>query len=82
MKAKHWPGVFAKSDSACQHVQHLSVSRFVHRLHPLALSARKHAAWAGASEWDPDIHGPFDDSANEDILRGRVVRMAAANEIS
>jgi cyclic dehypoxanthinyl futalosine synthase len=33
-----------------------------------------------AQEWDPDTHGPFDDSTNEDILRGRVVRMAGADE--
>jgi len=33
-----------------------------------------------AQEWDPDVHGPFDDSTNEDILRGRVVRMAGAEE--
>src|SRR5207237_7934074 len=31
-------------------------------------------------EWDPDVYGPFDDSTNEDILKGRVVRMAGAEE--
>ncbi len=33
-----------------------------------------------AREWDEATDGPFDDSANEDILKGRVVRMAGAEE--
>src|SRR5207244_9344075 len=33
-----------------------------------------------AQEWDPEARGPFDDSTNDDILRGRVVRMAGAEE--
>jgi cyclic dehypoxanthinyl futalosine synthase len=41
---------------------------------------RENTPLGRAQEWDPDIHGPFDDSVNEDILRGRVVRMAGANE--
>jgi cyclic dehypoxanthinyl futalosine synthase len=41
---------------------------------------RENTPLGRAREWDPAIHGPFDDSANEDILRGRVVRMAGADE--
>src|SRR4029450_1250545 len=41
---------------------------------------RENTPLGRAQEWDPDIHGPFDDSTNEDILRGRVVRMAGAEE--
>ena len=33
-----------------------------------------------AKEWDEQTYGPFDDSTNEDILKGRVVRMAGAHE--
>ena len=57
----------------------IRILRLLHRLHPLALPAREHAA-RPRKEWDPDIHGPFDDSTNDDILRGRVVRMAGADE--
>ncbi|HSV15211.1 MAG TPA: radical SAM protein [Tepidisphaeraceae bacterium] len=41
---------------------------------------RENTPLGRAQEWDPAIHGPFDDSTNEDILRGRVVRMAGADE--
>ena len=41
---------------------------------------RENTPLGRAAEWDPDVHGPFDDSTNEDILRGRVVRMAGAQE--
>jgi cyclic dehypoxanthinyl futalosine synthase len=41
---------------------------------------RENTPLGRAQEWDPDIHGPFDDSTNDDILRGRVVRMAGADE--
>ena len=33
-----------------------------------------------AKEWDEKTYGPFDDSANEDIQKGRIVRMAGAEE--
>lgn len=33
-----------------------------------------------AQQWDPDVHGPFDDSTSDDVLRGRVVRLAGAEE--
>jgi cyclic dehypoxanthinyl futalosine synthase len=41
---------------------------------------RENTPLGRAQEWDPGIHGPFDDASNEDILRGRVVRMAGADE--
>src|SRR5205085_4155016 len=41
---------------------------------------RENTPLGHAHEWDPDLHGPFDDSSNEDILRGRVVRMAGAHD--
>jgi len=41
---------------------------------------RENTPLGRAQEWDPDVHGPFDDSTNDDILRGRVVRMAGADE--
>ena len=41
---------------------------------------RENTPLGHAREWDPDIYGPFDDSTNEDILKGRVVRMAGADE--
>jgi cyclic dehypoxanthinyl futalosine synthase len=41
---------------------------------------RENTPLGHAKEWDPDVYGPFDDSTNDDILRGRVVRMAGADE--
>ncbi len=41
---------------------------------------RENTPLGRAKEWDPEIYGPFDDSTNDDILRGRVVRMAGADE--
>jgi hypothetical protein len=41
---------------------------------------RENTPLGRAKEWDPDVHGPFDDSANEDVAKGRVVRMAGAHE--
>ena len=41
---------------------------------------RENTPLGRAKEWDPETYGRFDDSTNEDILRGRVVRMAGAEE--
>ena len=41
---------------------------------------RENTPLGRAHEWDEATYGPFDDSTNEDILKGRVVRMAGANE--
>lgn len=41
---------------------------------------RENTPLGRAKEWDPAVHGPFDDSTHEDIVRGRVVRMAGGDE--
>jgi len=41
---------------------------------------RENTPLGRAKEWDEATYGPFDDSANDDVLRGRVVRMAGADE--
>ena len=41
---------------------------------------RENTPLGRAREWDPGVYGPFDDSTNEDVLKGRVVRMAGADE--
>lgn len=71
-----WAGVFSKSNE----IRPLEIdpghyTAFIHW--PFQ---RENTPLGRAKEWDPDIHGPFDDSTNEDILRGRVVRMAGADE--
>jgi cyclic dehypoxanthinyl futalosine synthase len=72
-----WPGVFAKSPPANDN-QQLATGSYTAFIHwPFQ---RENTPLGRAQEWDPSIHGPFDDSSNEDILRGRVVRMAGANE--
>src|SRR3954463_6342531 len=75
---KH-PGVFARSDihPSCfiLHPSSGSYTAFIHW--PFQ---RENTPLGHAKEWDPDVHGPFDDSSNEDVLRGRVVRMAGADE--
>ncbi|MFN4241750.1 MAG: radical SAM protein [Tepidisphaerales bacterium] len=39
---------------------------------------RENTPLGRAKAWDEAVHGPFDDSTHEDILRGRVVRLAGA----
>jgi cyclic dehypoxanthinyl futalosine synthase len=71
------PGVFAKSFPG-QRDANRSAGRYAAFIHwPFQ---RENTPLGRAKEWDPDIYGPFDDSTNEDILRGRVVRMAGAQE--
>jgi cyclic dehypoxanthinyl futalosine synthase len=81
-----WPGVFAKSpfpwvgtgvnSSGGPAVDSPGTyTAFIHW--PFQ---RENTPLGRAGEWDPRIHGPFDDSTNEDVLRGRVVRMAGASE--
>ena len=75
-----WPGVFAKSPSFhhSSFSTHHSIGRYTAFIHwPFQ---RENTPLGRAKEWDPDTYGPFDDSTNEDILRGRVVRMAGADE--
>jgi hypothetical protein len=73
-----WPGVFEKSapllDSRGAEARG-SYTAFIHW--PFQ---RENTPLGRAREWDPDVHGPFDDGTNEDVLKGRVVRMAGADE--
>ncbi len=73
-----WPGVFAKSpwDGQRGHVPAGRYAAFIHW--PFQ---RENTPLGRAKEWDPDVYGPYDDSTNEDILRGRVVRMAGRRNI-
>ena len=69
-----WPGVFARSviDSP---EGGGSYTAFIHW--PFQ---RENTPLGRAREWDPETYGAFDDSTNDDVLRGRVVRMAGADE--
>jgi cyclic dehypoxanthinyl futalosine synthase len=71
-----WPGVFAKSASERESIE--NAGRYAAFIHwPFQ---RENTPLGRAQEWDPNVHGPYDDSENDDILRGRVVRMAGAEE--
>jgi cyclic dehypoxanthinyl futalosine synthase len=76
-----WPGVFAKSDfdTSCLGASVPSClgsyTAFIHW--PFQ---RENTPLGRAKEWDEASYGPFDDSTNDDVLRGRVVRMAGADE--
>jgi cyclic dehypoxanthinyl futalosine synthase len=74
-----WPGVFAKSAISNQQSAISSspgsYTAFIHW--PFQ---RENTPLGRAKEWDQATYGPFDDSTNDDILRGRVVRMAGADE--
>jgi cyclic dehypoxanthinyl futalosine synthase len=76
---RRWPGVFAKSPTPTEAPggdRHFGrYAAFIHW--PFQ---RENTPLGRAKEWDPDIYGPFDESTNEDVLRGRVVRMAGAQE--
>jgi cyclic dehypoxanthinyl futalosine synthase len=71
------PDVFIKSQFANRNSQIPpgSYTAFIHW--PFQ---RENTPLGHAQEWNPDLHGPFDESTNDDILRGRVVRMAGADE--
>jgi cyclic dehypoxanthinyl futalosine synthase len=72
-----WPGVFAQSQVANSNSQSAAghYTAFIHW--PFQ---RENTPLGRAKEWDEATYGPFDDSTNEDVLRGRVVRMAGADE--
>ena len=72
-----WSGAFAKSLLSPQHsvLSPGSYTAFIHW--PFQ---RENTPLGRAKEWDEATYGPFDDSTNEDVLRGRVVRMAGADE--
>ncbi|HSI34378.1 MAG: radical SAM protein [Phycisphaerae bacterium] len=73
---ERWPGVFAKSDTDMGR-SHLTgqYTAFIHW--PFQ---RENTPLGRAKEWDEATYGPFDESTNEDVLRGRVVRTAGADE--
>jgi cyclic dehypoxanthinyl futalosine synthase len=71
-----WPEVFASSPAAAgPQPMAGSYTAFIHW--PFQ---RENTPLGRARQWDPQVHGPFDDSTHEDVLRGRVVRMAGADE--
>ncbi len=73
-----WPAVFAKSafnPASPSPSPAGSYTAFIHW--PFQ---RDNTPLGRAKEWDPAQHGPFDESTHEDVLRGRVVRMAGADE--
>jgi cyclic dehypoxanthinyl futalosine synthase len=72
---ERWPGVFAKSPTPELLPQAGNYAAFIHW--PFQ---RENTPLGRAKEWDPDVYGPFDDSTNDDVLKGRVVRMAGAHE--
>ena len=63
-----WPGVFAKSaiDPSSIGNWQSAIGNYTAFIHwPFQ---RENTPLGRASEWDPDVHGPFDESTNEDIL--------------
>jgi cyclic dehypoxanthinyl futalosine synthase len=74
---QRWPGVFAKSllPTANRQLSTGSYTAFIHW--PFQ---RENTPLGRAKEWTEAAFGPFDDSTNDDILRGRVVRSAGADE--
>jgi cyclic dehypoxanthinyl futalosine synthase len=78
--ASRWPGVFAKSSLATDNWQRATSSpgqytAFIHW--PFQ---RENTPLGRAKEWDEATYGLFDDSTHDDVLRGRVVRMAGSDE--
>ena len=72
-----WPGVFAKSQLTTDHGQ-LTTGQYTAFIHwPFQ---RENTSLGRATEWNETIHGPYDDSPLEDIQKGRIVRMAGADE--
>jgi len=74
------PGVFAKSPfgNSSFEPRHSAFGGYTAFIHwPFQ---RENTPLGRAQEWDPDVHGAFDESTNEDVLRGRVVRMTGAEE--
>jgi cyclic dehypoxanthinyl futalosine synthase len=73
---KKLPGIWAKSGKFTLNGGDTgSYTAFIHW--PFQ---RENTPLGRAKEWDEATYGPFDDSTNEDVLRGRVVRMAGAEE--
>src|SRR5206468_1788617 len=73
-----WSGVFEKSPADYYSYRDAHVGSYTAFIHwPFQ---RENTPLGRAKEWDQATYGPFDDSTNDDILRGRVVRMAGADE--
>ena len=76
--AERYPGVFNKSKLEIQKSKIESPGSYTAFIHwPFQ---RENTPLGRAKEWDEQTYGPFDDSTNDDILRGRVVRMAGSDE--
>ena len=74
---KRWPGVFANSPLTADNGP-LTTGQYTAFIHwPFQ---RENTPLGRAKEWDEAIHGPYDDSPLEDIQKGRLVRMAGADE--
>ena len=75
---RRWSGVFAASPLTTDNGQLTNAGNYTAFIHwPFQ---RENTPLGRAKEWDPGTYGPFDDSTNEDVLKGRVVRMAGADE--
>jgi cyclic dehypoxanthinyl futalosine synthase len=75
---QRWPGVFAKSAIAHRKSQIENPGSYTAFIHwPFQ---RENTSLGRATEWDPQLHGPFDDSSLEDIVKGRIVRSAGADD--
>jgi cyclic dehypoxanthinyl futalosine synthase len=75
-----WPGVFAKSVLDVDSIRNpkSAIGNYTAFIHwPFQ---RENTPLGRAKEWDEATYGPFDESTNEDVLKGRVVRMAGADE--
>ena len=76
--SRTWPNVFSSSSLPTAYRLLPTVGSYTAFIHwPFQ---RENTPLGRAKEWEADVHGPFDDSTNEDVLRGRVVRMAGADE--
>jgi cyclic dehypoxanthinyl futalosine synthase len=74
---ERWGGVFSKSPRTT-HNEQLTTGSYTAFIHwPFQ---RENTPLGRAKEWDEQTYGPFDESVNDDVLRGRVVRMAGADE--
>ncbi len=72
------PGVFEKSFLPTAHRPPPTPGHYTAFIHwPFQ---RENTPLGRAKEWDEAAYGPFDESTNDDVLRGRVVRMAGAEE--
>ena len=73
---RRWPGVFEKSPFTKPKFNTVEPGAYTAFIHwPFQ---RENTPLGRAKEWDEATYGPFDDSTNEDVLRGRVVRSAGA----